>query len=94
MSDSSSLPATLSGGTPTLNALVPAVYDELRQLAHRYLLRERDDHTLNTTGLVHEAYLRLVGYGALQIESRGQFFGVEGELRASRAALDKGRVGR
>lgn len=56
--------------------LIPLVYDELRLLARGYLQRERSDHTLQATGLVHEAYLRLVDQAATTWESRGHFFAV------------------
>lgn len=49
------------GDEAALNSLVPLVYQELRRLAHYYLRGERSDHTLQSTALVHEAYLRLVG---------------------------------
>ena len=56
--------------------ILPTVYEALRELAHRRLLSERKGHTLQTTELVHEAYLRLVGNGAAPQEwnSRGHFF--------------------
>lgn len=57
-----------------LDALLPAVYGELRRLAHHQLRRERADHTLSTTALVHEAYLRLADVPDLRLESRGRFF--------------------
>ena len=56
--------------------LMPLVYDELRQLAQKYLHRERPDHTLQATGLVHEAYLRLVDQTAATWQNRAHFFGV------------------
>jgi RNA polymerase sigma-70 factor (ECF subfamily) len=49
-----------NGDQEALNKLIPLVYDELDKLASRYLRRERFDHTLQTTALVHEAYLKLV----------------------------------
>src|SRR4051812_20400991 len=52
------------------------VYDELRRLAGGYLKKERDNHTLQPTALVHEAYLRLVGQAEIEWQSRAQFFGV------------------
>jgi RNA polymerase sigma factor (TIGR02999 family) len=54
--------------------LVPLVYDELRALARRHLRRERDSHTLNTTALVHETYLRLVQQHGTRCQNRSQFF--------------------
>lgn len=56
--------------------LMPLVYDELRGLARDYLRRERADHTLQATGLVHEAYLRLVDQTTATWQSRAHFFGV------------------
>jgi len=55
---------------------MPLVYDELRRLAHHYLQRERSDHTLQSTALVHEAYLRLAGQNAPQWQNRAHFFGI------------------
>jgi RNA polymerase sigma factor (TIGR02999 family) len=62
------------------NALFNLVYDELRRQAHRFLQRERREHTLQTTGLVHEAYLRLVDQKKDFWESRSQFFGIAATL--------------
>jgi RNA polymerase sigma factor (TIGR02999 family) len=56
--------------------LVPLVYDELRVMARRRLRRERDSHTLNTTGLVHETYLRLVEQRNVDWQDRSQFFAI------------------
>ena len=56
--------------------LMPLVYDELRRLARSYLQRERSDHTLQATGLVHEAYLRLVDQSSMNWQNRAHFFGV------------------
>lgn len=50
------------------------VYAQLRKLAHARLRGERPDHTLNTTGLVHEAYLRLIDVNRMNWDNRGQFF--------------------
>ena len=58
----------------TLEVLLPVAYDELRRLAHRYLRKQRPDHTLQSTALVHEAYLRLANQKNLQFENRNQFF--------------------
>jgi len=54
--------------------LVPQFYEELRGMAHAYLQRERTGHTLGTTGLVHEAYLKLLGQGGLAGIDRNRFF--------------------
>jgi RNA polymerase sigma factor (TIGR02999 family) len=58
------------------NALFNLVYDELRRQAHRFLQKERGEHTLQTTGLVHEAYLKLANQKNVLWESRSQFFGI------------------
>jgi RNA polymerase sigma factor (TIGR02999 family) len=57
-----------------LEQLLPLVYDELRGIAHRQLRGERPDHTLGTTGLVHEAYLRLVDQRRIDWHDRTRFF--------------------
>jgi len=55
---------------------MPLVYSELRRLAHYYLQRERSDHTLQSTALVHEAFLRLAGQNPPQWQNRAHFFGI------------------
>lgn len=55
---------------------MPLVYGELRRLAHHYLRQERTDHTLQSTALVHEAYLRLAGQNPPQWQNRAHFFGI------------------
>ena len=66
-----------NGGDPqALEQLVPIVYQELRRLSHYHLRRERDGHTLQTTALVHEVYLRLCSDGEPQWEDRAHFFAV------------------
>ena len=60
--------------------LMPLVYDELRRLARSYLQRERPDHTLQATGLVHEAYLRLVDQSTTTWQNRAQFFSVAAHM--------------
>lgn len=59
-----------SGDREAINALVPLIYRELHSLAHWYLRGERSGHTLQTTALVHEAYLRLLQQGPFQTQSR------------------------
>jgi RNA polymerase sigma factor (TIGR02999 family) len=59
---------------------MPLVYEELRRLAHHYLRQERSDHTLQSTALVHEAYLRLAGQCAPQWQNRAHFFGIAAHL--------------
>lgn len=58
------------------DALLRAVYDELRRQAHRFLQKERSGHTLQTTALVNEAYLKLIKQKKVSWESRSHFFGV------------------
>jgi RNA polymerase sigma factor (TIGR02999 family) len=68
-----------SGDPEALQALLPLVYEELRRLAHYYLRGERRRHTLQSTALVHEAYLRLVEK-PLQLQNRAHFFAVAARL--------------
>jgi len=63
-----------------LDRLVPVAYAELRRLADIYLRRERDDHTLQPTALVHEAYVRLVGQNQPDYRNRAHFFGVAAQV--------------
>lgn len=65
-----------AGDRAALDALVPAVYDALHAQAARALRREATGHTLSTTALVHEAYLRLVDQSRARVESRAHFYGV------------------
>lgn len=64
------------GDQDVLAQLVPLIYDELHRLAAFHLQRERVDHTLQTTALVHEAYVRLVDQKEVQWKNRGHFFAV------------------
>jgi RNA polymerase sigma-70 factor (ECF subfamily) len=64
------------GDKAALDKLTPLVYDEMRRLAHRYVRRERDGHTLQTTALVNEVYLRLAGQQNVEWQDRAHFFGV------------------
>jgi RNA polymerase sigma factor (TIGR02999 family) len=68
------------GDREALRALVPLVYAELRRLAHHYLQGENPGHTLESTALVHEAYLRLAGRIPLQLQNRAHFFAVASHL--------------
>ena len=68
-----------NGNQEALNALMPLVYDELRRLARSYMRGERPGHTLATTGLVHEAYLRLVDQ-SVNWQNRAHFFGVAAQM--------------
>ncbi len=74
------LRAWSSGDPRALDRLIPLVYGELRRLASRYLRKERPDHTLQPTALVHEAYLRLVGQRRVSWQNRAHFFGVAAQL--------------
>jgi RNA polymerase sigma factor (TIGR02999 family) len=60
--------------------LMPLVYEELRRLARNYLQRERGDHTLQATALVHEAYLRLVDDKGMTWKDRAHFYGIAARL--------------
>ena len=68
-----------AGDHAALDALMPLVYEELRRVAHNHLRRERMDHTLQSTAVVHEAYLRLAGRAG-QFENRQHFFAVAAQL--------------
>lgn len=68
------------GDRAALDQLMPIVYDELRRLASSYLRRESGGQTLQTTAIVHEAYVRLAGQENTHWESRGQFFGMAAKL--------------
>jgi RNA polymerase sigma factor (TIGR02999 family) len=68
------------GDKAALDELMPLVYDELRRLARHYMRRERDGHTLQTTALVNEAYLRLIDQKRANWQNRAQFFGVAAQL--------------
>jgi RNA polymerase sigma factor (TIGR02999 family) len=69
-----------AGDANALDRLLPLVYRELRRVAGSYLRRERSDHTLQSTALVHEAYLRLAGPDAPEWRNRAHFFGVAANL--------------
>lgn len=68
------------GDKAALDKLMPLVYDELRKLARSYLARERPGHTLQTTALVNEAYLRLVDQRSVQWQNRAHFFGIASQM--------------
>jgi RNA polymerase sigma-70 factor (ECF subfamily) len=73
------------GDDAALAELTPLIYEELRRLAHRHMGGERPDHTLQTTALVNEAYLRLAGQTNLRWQNRAHFFAVA--ARAMRQIL-------
>jgi RNA polymerase sigma factor (TIGR02999 family) len=68
------------GDEEALRALLPLVYNELRRLAHHYLKAERPGHTLQSTALVHEAYVRLTQRGRVQVDNRAHFFAMAAQL--------------
>ena len=70
------LAAVNSGDEEAADRLFPLIYDELRSVARRYLGRERSDHTLQATALVHEAYLKLVGQRDASWQGRSHFLAV------------------
>jgi RNA polymerase sigma-70 factor (ECF subfamily) len=74
------LHAWSGGDQSALERLTPIVYEELRRLARRYLKRERTGHSLQTTALVNEAYMRLVDYKRMQWQDRAHFFAVSSQL--------------
>jgi len=69
-----------AGDGEALRAAVPLVYDELRRVAHHYLRNERPGHTLQSTALVHEAYLRLEKQGAAPFQNRAHFLAICAQL--------------
>jgi RNA polymerase sigma factor (TIGR02999 family) len=74
------LVAATGGDREALDRLMPLVYDELRRVASRHLGRDRAGHTLQTTALVNEAYLRLIDQRQVAWENRAQFFGLASRM--------------
>ena len=74
------LQAWSSGDREALDKLTPIVYEELRRLARHYMRGERSGHTLQTTALVNEAYLRLVDFKSMSWQNRAHFFAVSAQL--------------
>ena len=72
--------ASSQGDKTALDELLPVVYSELRRLAESYIQRERSDHTLQATALVHEAYLRLVDQRNVDWKNRAQFFALAAKM--------------
>jgi RNA polymerase sigma factor (TIGR02999 family) len=68
------------GDRDALEQLTPVIYGELHRIARRYMNRERDGHTLQTTALVNEAYMRLIDWKTAKWENRAHFFGVSAQL--------------
>jgi RNA polymerase sigma factor (TIGR02999 family) len=69
-----------NGDREALDKLMPLVYAELRQMARRYMRAERRDHTLQTTALVHEAYVRLINQNRVSWKNRAHFFGIAAQM--------------
>ena len=90
-----------SGDRAALDSLIPLVYDELRRIARHYLQGERTDHTLQSTALVNEAYVRMVAQDFPEWQNRAHFFAVAAQLmrqilvdhaRSHRAAKRGGEI--
>ncbi len=79
-----------SGNQQALEELVPLIYKELRQLAHNFLYRERPGHTLQTTALVHEAYLKLIDQRDARWQNRAHFFAIAAQAMR-RILIDSAR---
>lgn len=79
-----------NGNRQALDELLPLVYNELRRLAHSYLNRERQGMTLQTTALVHEAYLKLIDQHSVDFSSRSQFFALSAQAMR-RILIDNAR---
>jgi RNA polymerase sigma factor (TIGR02999 family) len=69
-----------NGNAEALDQLMPLVYNELRAIANRYLSRERNDHTLQSTSLVHEAYVRMIDQRNVQWQNRAHFLGIAAQM--------------
>jgi RNA polymerase sigma factor (TIGR02999 family) len=78
------------GSRDALDKLLPIVYNELRRLAHSYLRNERQDITLQTTALVHEAYMKLIDQHSVDFRNRAQFFALSAQAMR-RILLDNAR---
>ena len=74
------LKAWSSGDRKALDDLLPLVYDELHRQAHRFLRRERRNHTLQTTALIHETYLKLLEQNRVSWQNRDHFFAISANL--------------
>jgi RNA polymerase sigma factor (TIGR02999 family) len=79
-----------NGSREVLDELLPLVYGELRRLAHSYLKSERQDITLQTTALVHEAYMKLIDQRSVSFQNRAQFFALSAQAMR-RILLDNAR---
>src|ERR1700687_3665232 len=85
------LKAWSAGDQAALDRLMPVVYGELRRIAHRYMWKERVGNTLQTTGLVNEAFLRLVDVKNVDWQQRAQFFAISAQMMR-RILVDAARV--
>jgi RNA polymerase sigma-70 factor, ECF subfamily len=74
------LRAWAAGDESALDALTPLVYDRLHRLAHSYMSREQDGHTLQTTALINEVYLRLVDLQSVRWQDRAHFYAVSAQM--------------
>jgi RNA polymerase sigma factor (TIGR02999 family) len=79
-----------NGNQQALEELLPLIYDELRRLAHNFLYRERPGHTLQTTALVHEAYLKLIDQRDARWQNRTHFFAIAAQAMR-RILIDSAR---
>src|SRR5580704_13003135 len=70
----------VKGDDDAASKLIPIVYDELRRLAAGYMRRERKEHTLQPTALVHEAYVKLIEQRAVDWQGRAHFFGIAAQI--------------
>ena len=68
------------GEQGAIDELLPLVYRELHKIAHRYLNKERGEHTLQTTALVHEAYIKLIDQNRVQWQNRAHFYGIAAQM--------------
>ncbi|MFN6964832.1 MAG: sigma-70 family RNA polymerase sigma factor [Pyrinomonadaceae bacterium] len=68
------------GNAEVVDRILPHIYDELRRLAGSYLRRERSDHTLQPTALVHEAYMKLIDQKKVRWQNRAHFFGIAAQV--------------
>jgi RNA polymerase sigma factor (TIGR02999 family) len=84
------LQAWCRGDQAALDRLIPLVYDELHRLAHHYMLREPSGHSLQTTALVNEAYVRLIDAREVKWQNRAHFFAISAKLMR-RILVDFGR---
>ena len=78
------------GNQEVVNEILPHIYDELRRLANSYLRRERSNHTLQPTALVHEAYMKLIDQKRVRWQNRAHFFGIAAQVMR-RILLDHAR---